>query len=193
MSRHSVRMERGGAVTFSGSVSSLFPWWSFSKTVLSICALRLVEEELLELDAPLPGKPFTLRQLLQHRTGLPDYGKLRSYHEAVARGDVPWPRDRLLAEVEADRLEFAPGTGWTYSDIGYMLVGEASRAGSRPAIWRELFSTMLTRSAACIVGTACRAPAESDFSGLHWPKVRSRSALGLSRCRSERRWMPPGF
>ena len=46
------------------------PWWSFTKLVLSTAALALVRDGVLALDGPLPGKPYTLRHLLQHRSGL---------------------------------------------------------------------------------------------------------------------------
>lgn len=163
-------MEHTGAAASFGAATSLFPWWSFSKTVLSICALRLVEEELLELDTPRPGKPFTLRQLLQHRAGVPDYGKLRSYHEAVARGDVPWSRDRMLAEVEADRLEFTPGSGWTYSNVGYMLVGEAIEEATGKGLARALHHHVL---GPLQVSSARLAAGPSDFGDLYWPAIRS--------------------
>ena len=41
---------------------ALFPYWSFTKTAISICALKLVERSELSLDGHLPNRPFTLRQ-----------------------------------------------------------------------------------------------------------------------------------
>ena len=52
------------------------PWWSFTKTVLAAAALALVADGRLSLDAPVRGRSFTLRHLLQHRAGLPEYGQL---------------------------------------------------------------------------------------------------------------------
>jgi D-alanyl-D-alanine carboxypeptidase len=98
------------------------PWWSFTKTVLAAAALVLVARGRLALDEPLDTRPFTLRQLLQHTTGLPDYGSLPAYHAAVAAGDAPWPIDDLLRRADADTLLFQPGEGWAYSNIGYLLV-----------------------------------------------------------------------
>ena len=108
-----------------GSATSLLPWWSFTKTVLAICCLRLSVDGLIDLDEVRPGKPFTLRKLLQHRAGVPDYGYLPAYHDAVSRGDSSWSRARLLEEVQADRLDFEPGTGWAYSNLGYLFVRDA--------------------------------------------------------------------
>jgi len=98
------------------------PWWSFTKTALAAAALKLVADGKLALDEPIAGRPYTLRHLLQHRAGLPDYGALSAYREAVRRGDAPWDEGELLARVGADRLLFAPGQGWLYSNIGYLLV-----------------------------------------------------------------------
>jgi CubicO group peptidase (beta-lactamase class C family) len=100
----------------------LVPWWSFTKTVLASAALVLVGRGSISLDEPVSGKPYTLRNLLQHRSGFPDYGWFRSYHEAVARGDEPWPVSRLLKETDAERLRYEPGEDWEYSNIGYLFV-----------------------------------------------------------------------
>ena len=93
--------------------------------MLAICSLRLTEEGLIDLDELRPGQPFTLRQLLQHRARVPEYGKLQAYHDAVSRSDPPWSRARLLEEVQSDRLDFEPGTGWAYSNLGYLFVRDA--------------------------------------------------------------------
>ncbi|MGO4386079.1 serine hydrolase domain-containing protein [Microvirga sp. 2YAF29] len=98
------------------------PWWSFTKTVLATAALVLVEKGSIGLDEPLNGKPYTLRHLIQHRSGLADYGSFRSYHEAVARDDEPWSVSKLLDETDAGRLRYVTGEGWEYSNIGYLFV-----------------------------------------------------------------------
>jgi D-alanyl-D-alanine carboxypeptidase len=98
------------------------PWWSFTKLVIAAGALALVAEGKLELDAPLDGHPFSLRQLLQHRAGLPDYGGLPAYEQAVESGEEPWDERVLKERAGASRLRFEPGKGWAYSNIGYLLV-----------------------------------------------------------------------
>jgi len=102
--------------------TAIVPWWSFTKTLIAACALRLAEDGRLDLDAPLDGMACTSRDLLQHRAGVGDYGGLPDYHDAVARGDEPWSEDDLLARVPPDRLLFAPRTGWAYSNVGYLLL-----------------------------------------------------------------------
>ena len=70
----------------------------------------------------MPGRSYTLRQLLQHRAGLTEYGRLPAYHEAVGRNEDAWPADEMLARTAADRLVYEPGKGWGYSNIGYTFV-----------------------------------------------------------------------
>ncbi|WP_260741107.1 serine hydrolase domain-containing protein [Tunturiibacter lichenicola] len=112
-----------GDLTLSG-ITAPVPWWSFTKTVLSIASLRLVENGLLSLDQPLGNARFNLRQLLRHESGLPDYGYVSEYHSDVAAGKAPWPIERLLATVDADRLWYKPGAEWAYSNIGYLKVAQ---------------------------------------------------------------------
>lgn len=109
---------------------SPFIIYSVTKTYLAVAALRLVERGVLALDCPidrwLPTVPhaseMTLRHLLRHASGLPDYGGLPDYHAAVRRGDAPWSEEEYLARTRADQLLFPPGQGWQYSNIGYMVV-----------------------------------------------------------------------
>jgi CubicO group peptidase (beta-lactamase class C family) len=103
----------------------LVPWWSFGKTVLAAAALRLVDQGRLSLDAPLAGAAsYTLRQLLQHTSGLRDYGQFPEYHAAVAANETPWPVDELLRRTNATPL-FPVGQRFSYSNIGYLFVRQA--------------------------------------------------------------------
>ncbi len=108
----------------NGPAGALVPYWSFTKTVISICALKLVEAGYLRLDAVVPGQPFTLHHLLQHTSGLPDYESLQSYRAAVAEKKEPWSRQRFLEAAMARGMLFDPDHGWSYSNIGYGLVRE---------------------------------------------------------------------
>jgi CubicO group peptidase (beta-lactamase class C family) len=114
-------IENGSLVTAQGADEPI-PWWSFTKTVIAAAALALVRDGRLALDEPLSNRPYTLRHLLQHRAGLADYGGLAAYHEAVARGDEPWPVSELLERTQAHDSRYEPGQGWGYSNIGYLFV-----------------------------------------------------------------------
>lgn len=69
---HSCCIGDAGDEIHSSDAGMVFPYWSFTKTVISACALKLAERDALALDAPLPGGDFTLRHLLHHASGLPD-------------------------------------------------------------------------------------------------------------------------
>jgi CubicO group peptidase (beta-lactamase class C family) len=106
-----------------GQLELTAPWWSFTKTVLAATALSLVRDGLIGLDDPIRGQPFTLRQLLQHEAGLVDYGEVTEYHAAVTNGESAWSADEMMQRLDGTRLRYLPGTGWHYSNVGYLLVG----------------------------------------------------------------------
>lgn len=140
-----------GAAEYAPDAS--FILYSIAKTCLATIALRLVARGILTLDRPidhwLPHAPhasdITLRQLLRHSSGLPDYGGLAVYHEAVRRGDAPWSDDEYFARARADQLLFPPGQGWRYSNIGYLVV-------------RRLLEAVQQAPLAAIVATEICAP-----------------------------------
>lgn len=122
------------------------PWWSFTKTCLAAASLVLVARGQLKLDELLDGKPYTLRQLLQHRAGVPDYYAVPAYHEAVERMDEPWLADELLERSRADQLIYPPGEGWAYSNIGYYFVRrilEGATGNDLGAVFDEFLFTPL--------------------------------------------------
>lgn len=98
------------------------PWWSFGKTVLAATVLTLVRDGRVALDEPVPEGPFSLRQLLRHEAGLADYGELAEYHAAVARHETAWSAEEMLQRLDAARLRYAPGSGWGYSNVGYLYI-----------------------------------------------------------------------
>lgn len=107
------------------------PFYSITKLILAVAALQLVSRGRLALDAPvgplLPEvallAPITLRQLLGHTAGLPDYGALPAYGAALrADPERPWTAADFLAATLPQGLRFQPGTGWAYSNVGFLLV-----------------------------------------------------------------------
>lgn len=121
---YSCRVTDDGLEVVSGDDELIFPYWSFTKTAIAICALKLVEEAKVTLDEPVLGQPFTLRQLLNHTAGLPDYRTLKDYRKAVQNDEEPWSREDLFQTAMAQGIMFAPATGWFYSNVGYMLARE---------------------------------------------------------------------
>jgi D-alanyl-D-alanine carboxypeptidase len=108
-----------------------FPIYSITKTFTAVCLLRLESAGVLHLDDPiskwrtdLPIPPdIRLSQILQHTSGLPDYGSLRAYHDAVRTSpSIPWTARHFLEITMANGVLFTPGTSWAYSNIGYLLL-----------------------------------------------------------------------
>ena len=167
---HAAWLSDDGRTGASGAADGLFPWWSFTKTALAVAALRLVDEGRLRLDEPRAGRPYTLRQLLTHRAGVPDYGRLEAYHEAVARGEAAWSRERLLEAAGAERLAFEPGGGWAYSNIGYLFVGDAIEQASGLPLGSALRKLVLDPLG---LDRTRLAEGPGGFAGVHWPSQRS--------------------
>ena len=80
-----VAIVEAGRLVRNDGADIAVPWWSFTKTLIAAAALALVRDGALRLDDRLPGRPYSLRLLLQHRAGLSDYGGLKSYHDAVSK------------------------------------------------------------------------------------------------------------
>jgi D-alanyl-D-alanine carboxypeptidase len=112
--------------------SGRFRIGSVSKTFVATLVLKLAGEGRFGLDDPvgryLPGllpypEPITIRQLLQHTSGLPRDLAPRYTWETLPEVDTE--RFVHFGEAEAvhgstvQPLLFAPGTAWSYSNTGY--------------------------------------------------------------------------
>ncbi|MGW4800328.1 serine hydrolase domain-containing protein [Nonomuraea sp. NPDC004297] len=113
----------------------LFRAGSIQKSLVATVVLQLVTEGRLDLDDPverrLPGlvpggARVTVRQLLAHTSGLPDYNQgLRitlSTFLTSERFAEHTPQDLLQLAAGAPP-QFAPGEGWRYSNTNYLLLG----------------------------------------------------------------------
>ncbi|MDQ3066472.1 MAG: beta-lactamase family protein [Actinomycetota bacterium] len=120
--------------------------YSVTKTYPGVLCLRLgldLESPVATWieDARLPD--VSLRQLLNHTSGIPDYGQLPEYIAAVRRHpSQPWDDEELLRRALSHGRDFAPGKGWAYSNTGYLLVRRivdlAAAGGFAGALEREL-------------------------------------------------------
>ena len=91
-----------------------------------------VAAEVLPFTSPDPrAREIRFAHLLSHTSGLPAWLPL---YEKVAAAETADGRplsgtaeghDRILADVLSLPLSHAPGAGWEYSDLGYMLLGRA--------------------------------------------------------------------
>ena len=134
--------EHGGE--FGGDRSDrLVPWWSITKSCLAACAMVLVAGGRLDLDRRLDGRRFTLRQVLQHQSGLSCYTEHPDYDPALDRHDDPWTEENLLAQAENMPPLFDPGQGWSYSNTGYFLVRRLIERATGADIERALKTLVL--------------------------------------------------
>lgn len=105
--------------------------YSITKTFTAALILTLCEEGRLSLDDRLArwfpriihADRISLRNILNHTSGIPDYGGNHTYHHDLALSPAtPWSFDRFAAETFDRGLRFEPGRGWAYSNPGYMLL-----------------------------------------------------------------------
>ncbi|GAB3425268.1 serine hydrolase domain-containing protein [Flindersiella endophytica] len=109
---------------------------SITKTFLSTVVLQLVDEGRLRLDDSvekwLPGvvpdgDGITLRQLLNHTSGVYDYLRTLPFPPSPVFLDNrwrTWTPDELVARALANPPTFPPGSGYSYSNTGYALLGQ---------------------------------------------------------------------
>jgi CubicO group peptidase (beta-lactamase class C family) len=108
--------------------ASSFTLASISKQFTAVGILRLVQAGKIKLDQQvstiLPGFPYagvTVRQLLNHTGGLPDYARMMDEH---------WDKSKIASNADMLKMliekhpeaTFKPGTQWEYSNTGYALL-----------------------------------------------------------------------
>jgi D-alanyl-D-alanine carboxypeptidase len=107
--------------------------YSISKTFTAVAVLQLVESLGYFLDdsviSILPHyeipQEITVRQLLNHTSGLSDYFNQKEYQEAVHRSpETPWSYNKLMEIGLKETPLFAAGKGWSYSNPGYGMLRE---------------------------------------------------------------------
>ena len=114
---------------------------SIGKSFVAATCVALAQQGILNLDEPisvwlseyswfdqLPNhKMITIRQLLNHTSGLPDH----VYDERFAIAFTekwnssfnPFSPEALIAYILDAEARHQPGRGWSYSDTGYLLLG----------------------------------------------------------------------
>ncbi len=117
---------------------------STGKTFCAACALSLVEDGKLTLDAPIApifadeawyrrlpnASALTLRMLLMHTEGFPQFLDLPKFQLAVmedslAGREIAYPPRKMLGFILDTQPLNPPGKAHHYSDLGYHLIGLA--------------------------------------------------------------------
>ena len=102
---------------------------SISKNILSGVVLQLVEQHKIDLDAdvtkyvpqaPTHGRHVTVRQLLNHTSGIFSFTSLP---EAEANERLDLTHDQLLALIKDKPADFEAGSAWRYNNSAFYLAG----------------------------------------------------------------------
>lgn len=145
---------------------------SVAKGFTTVAILRMVEAKKLTLDdtlgrlmpsLPAYTAPVTIRQLLSHTSGMPDYDdNLRGDPEVTNATVLRW-----LAQQPG--LTSAPGSEWSYNNAGFVVLA-------------AVFERVSGRSLAEYVQTEFFAPLQMTSSFVFSPETRSRArAVGYSK------------
>jgi len=121
-----------------------------------VAIMQLVAEGKIDLDAPvtkyLPyftladpdAGAITIRQLLSHTSGLPDtIDWLAEYQDKNKRIDAG-ALDDYVRSLSKESLLFRPGKGWSYSGIGFDILGDVVAKVSGQAFEDFLRANVLT-------------------------------------------------
>lgn len=114
------------------TVEGKFKIASITKQFTAMLILQLVEQKKLKLDEKLieyypgyradTGSKITIRQLLNHTSGLGNFFHLDGYKAVEARN--PYTLDEFISKFCSEDLNFKPGTQFRYSNAGYTILGK---------------------------------------------------------------------
>ncbi len=107
---------------------TVFEIGSITKQFVAAAIMTLVEQGKVNLgdpasrylsDLPSAWREVTLRQLLTHTSGIPDFEEILGY----GAYRTPTTAQQLMAVAAAKPIDFPPGVQWHYSNTGYYLLG----------------------------------------------------------------------
>jgi CubicO group peptidase (beta-lactamase class C family) len=136
---------------------------SITKQFTAAAVLQLAEQGQLWVDDTIGGRLSTLpagwrratiRQLLNHTSGIPSYTSAGPRWATRMRLDLP--HDSLIGIVANDSMDFALGTQWRYNNTGYYLLGmliERITGRSYADVVNERLATPLGLRATMYCGT----------------------------------------
>lgn len=111
------------------AANTKFRLGSITKQFTSMVVMQLQEKRKLKVEdliskyidgAPDRWKAITIHHLLTHTSGVPNFTSFPDYVKTMV---VPSPPSESLKRFIDKPLDFDPGTKWSYSNSGYILLG----------------------------------------------------------------------
>ena len=136
----------------AAAVDTHYEIGSITKQFTAAAILQLQEAGKLNIDdhlskylpeAPHAGE-VTLRQMLSHTSGLPEYLDGRPDVETEATKPVTFAQ--LTARIAGKPLDFAPGSKMTYNNTGYLFLGRIIEVVSRQSYRNYVRTHLLARA-----------------------------------------------
>jgi len=140
---YSILIDQGGEIVYERNIgyadignhvpatrNTVYKIGSITKSYTALAVLQLVEKGEIDLDANVstylkdyegPAGNVTVRNLLTHTSGIPNYTALPE-----AREKLSWAvttREDIVDLFKDKPLEFEPGSNFSYSNSGYYLLG----------------------------------------------------------------------
>jgi D-alanyl-D-alanine carboxypeptidase len=128
---------------------TLFAVGSVTKQFTCAVALQMAEEGKFSFDDRVArfrndifghSTEITLRDLANHVSGYRDYYPLDFVDREMARD---WPEEKILTTFTSRPLDFAPGTRYSYSNTGYLLLGYVTTMVSHKPFGQSLDERLL--------------------------------------------------
>jgi CubicO group peptidase (beta-lactamase class C family) len=128
---------------------------SVTKSFTALAILQLEEQGKLDLDAAISvylpwyrddtGSRVSLRQLLTHTDGIPNYTGNVYFWQSYENG-VPYSTAEFIARYCSGELEFDPGSQYRYGNAGYSILGaiieKVSGMGYADTISRQILEPL---------------------------------------------------
>lgn len=144
----------GEVILERGELRAPLPLYSLVKPMLATTLRRASAQasgtasspEASPLLGPIPGLPLPpwvrelpLEDVLDHRSGLEDYGNLPLYRRALERTPrEPPPAQEILGACIQEGPRWPSGEGFHYSNVGYALLARRPGPGGTPTRERLL-------------------------------------------------------
>ncbi len=125
---------------------------SNTKLFTAVTLVKLAENDVISIDDSLHkwlpdfkniDRNITVRQLLNHTSGLSDYNSIAGYPDSILSNP-----NRIFSPLELIKWVgpplFTPGTSWNYSNTNYLLAGMVAESATGINIAKLIRDSILT-------------------------------------------------